>query len=105
MTRYLRQRILRCVSEIPPGQVATFGDIAKKVGISDARIVAQAISGNKDPKIPCHRLVKFNGSLNTNYSKGDWRDDKILLEQEGVKFIDDKTVDLKNFRKNFNSFP
>ncbi|MFC1649217.1 MGMT family protein [Patescibacteria group bacterium] len=88
------ETIRKIVSQIPEGKVATFGQIAEIVGIKDARLVGYALKGNKSSEVPCHRVVKAGGKLPTNYSMGDWQDDKRKLISESVKFKDDITVDL-----------
>src|SRR3989344_328423 len=98
MQDQLKQRIIEIVKKIPAGKVATYGQIAEMVGIRDARMVARAISGNEDPEIPCHRLVKADGLLALNYSKGDWREDREKLLLEGVGFLAERRVDLERSR-------
>jgi methylated-DNA-[protein]-cysteine S-methyltransferase len=50
-------RIYREVQNIPYGETATYGEIAKQVG-TGARVVGQALSRNPVPLIvPCHRVV------------------------------------------------
>lgn len=79
-----RQKVWKILCEIPYGEVTTYGDIAKKLGVS--RMSAQAVGGavGHNPIsiiIPCHRVVGSNGSL-TGYAGG--LDLKIkLLELEG----------------------
>lgn len=78
-----RQKVWKILCEIPYGEVTTYGDIAKKLGVS--RMLAQAVGGavGHNPIsiiIPCHRVVGSNGSL-TGYAGG--LDLKIkLLEHE-----------------------
>ncbi len=88
-------KIREAVSKVPKGRVATYGQIASMVGISDARKVGWAIYGNKDPKVPCHRVVFSDGRLAPNFSLGGWREQKRRLNKEGVRFIGEAKVDLK----------
>lgn len=75
--------------EIPYGELATYGDIAKQLAqrLGKPHMSAQAIGGavGHNPIsiiIPCHRVVGASGSL-TGYAGGI--DRKIaLLEHEGV---------------------
>ncbi len=54
-------RIYRAVQEIPYGQTATYGEIARQVGTSP-RAVGQAMARNPTPLvIPCHRVVAAKG--------------------------------------------
>ena len=84
-----RQRVWQLLLQIPYGQTATYGEIARKLAQKRglARISAQAIGGavghNKiSVIIPCHRVVGADGSL-TGYAGGI--DKKIkLLESENA---------------------
>lgn len=88
-------RIRRVVRKISRGKVATYGQIARLVGTRDARKVGWALWGNDDPKIPCHRVVKADGTLAPNYSLEGWLGQKRRLSAEGVKFSRKNQVDLK----------
>lgn len=84
-----RQSVWKLLCEIPYGQVATYGEIARKVALGRglARMSAQAVGGavGHNPIsiiIPCHRLVGADGSL-TGYAGG--LEKKVsLLTLEGV---------------------
>lgn len=90
-------KIREVVSRIPKGQVATYGQIASLVGITDARKVGWAIYGNTDPKVPCHRVVFSDGSLAVNYSLGGYKEQKRRLEVEGIDFVEERKVDLARY--------
>ena len=56
-----QQRVWQAITDIPVGQVATYGQVAKKID-SGARAVANACGANNIPLIiPCHRVVAQNG--------------------------------------------
>lgn len=83
--------IYKQVSKIPRGKVSTYGIIAKKVGIINPRVVGYALHSNKTPEeVPCHRVVNIEGKLAPGYAFGGPTIQKQLLEQEGVKIIEDK---------------
>jgi methylated-DNA-[protein]-cysteine S-methyltransferase len=68
---------------IPYGEVATYGDIAERIGCKSAQAVGGAVGHNPiSIIIPCHRVVGRNGSL-TGYAGGLDRKRK-LLELEGA---------------------
>lgn len=91
------QQILESVSHIPKGKVTTYGHIAKLHNLKSARIVGFALHTNSDPiNFPCHRVVKKDGSLASGYVFGGIDVQKNRLEQEGVKFVNDK-VDMQNY--------
>jgi AraC family transcriptional regulator of adaptative response/methylated-DNA-[protein]-cysteine methyltransferase len=60
-----QQRVWQALSDIPAGQTASYTEIAKRVGApSAARAVAQACAANTlAVAIPCHRVVRNDGSL------------------------------------------
>ena len=84
-----RQTVWKMLTEIPYGEVITYGELARKIarqrGIE--RMSAQAIGGavGHNPIaiiIPCHRVVGANGNL-TGYAGGIQM--KLqLLQHEGV---------------------
>ena len=75
---YLRQ--------IPKGTVKTYSQVAKAIGKASAvRAVANAIGKNPyPPKIPCHRVIKSDGSLGGYSGKGGTNTKKMLLKKEGI---------------------
>ena len=84
-----QQLVAQIMSEIPYGQVVTYGEIATQVSkqLGREHMSAQAIGNavGHNPislLIPCHRVVGADGSL-TGYAGGVWRK-KYLLELEGI---------------------
>ena len=75
---YLRQ--------IPKGTVKTYSQVANAIGKPSAiRAVASAIGKNPyPPKIPCHRVIRSNGSLGGYSGKGGIKTKKMLLKKEGI---------------------
>ncbi len=94
----LFKQIREVVKQIPKGNVLTYGDVAKIVGITDARKVGWAVYGNQDKNIPCHRVVAKDGSLAEKFSLGGWKEQKLRLLEDGTSFISEKIVDLKKCR-------
>jgi methylated-DNA-protein-cysteine methyltransferase-like protein len=88
------QKIQKLVKKIPRGKITTYGKIAEVSGIKDARVVGWALHQNKNPAIPCHRVVNQAGFLAKNYAFGGAKRQKEKLEKEGVKFINKFRVDL-----------
>lgn len=88
--------IYAVVASIPTGKVLTYGKVAKAVGVKNPRIVGFALHANKDPKgIPCHRVVRSDGTLATGYAFGGKDEQKKRLQEEGVTFVSDTQVYLK----------
>lgn len=64
MASSFRQRVLNVVRKIPPGRVATYGDIAALAGSPRAwRAVGTIMRENRDPGMPCHRVIGAGGAL------------------------------------------
>jgi len=96
----LFEDIRNVVKKIPKGKVSTYGDVAAMVGTTDARKAGWALHGNQDKTIPCHRVVKKDGTLAKNFSLGGWDEQQKLLEADGVVFTTDHQVDMETYRWN-----
>lgn len=87
------EKIYDLVAQIPKGKVATYGQIAQLAEVNP-RVVGFAMNGNKDMnRVPCHRVVAIDGSLQ-GYALGlDLKFQK--LKEEGVIFLPNAKVDLE----------
>jgi len=55
---------MAAVRRIPPGRVATYGDIAAMAGQPRAhRAVGNIMRGCRDPQTPCHRVIAAGGAI------------------------------------------
>ena len=73
-----QQAVWRCMTEIPHGEVRTYGDLAYNLN-SAPRAVGGACGRNPIPIIiPCHRVVGAGGKL-TGFSGGNGTDTKKML--------------------------
>jgi methylated-DNA-protein-cysteine methyltransferase related protein len=98
------EKIYKIVSHIPKGKVMTYKKVAELAGIKNARVVGFAMHSNKDTKlVPCHRVVGSDGRL-IGYARGGIIRKKEILQNEGVQFLDNQTVDLTKSAI-FLSFP
>ena len=72
--------------KIPRGRVKTYSQVAKAIGKPLAvRAVANAIGKNPyAPKIPCHRVIRSDGSLGGYSGKGGIKTKRFLLQKEGI---------------------
>ena len=75
------------LKKIPRGSVKTYSQVAKGIVKPLAvRAVANAIGKNPfAPKIPCHRVIRSDGSLGGYSGKGGIKTKKLLLKREGIK--------------------
>ena len=57
-------RVLSVVRRIPPGRVASYGEVAKLAGRPRAaRAVGNVMRGCARPDVPCHRVIAAGGRL------------------------------------------
>lgn len=77
-----QKKVWKALQKIPLGQTASYADIAKQVGSPNAvRAVGSACGANPVAiVIPCHRVVKSDGSL-SGYRWGVERK-RILIQRE-----------------------
>ena len=87
--------ILSVVEEIPPGYVASYGQIAALIGRDkNARLVGKVLSLSQYyGQYPCHRVVNRAGR-----TAPGWYEQQSLLKTEGVTFKKDGCVDMKKHR-------
>ena len=73
--------------KIPRGSLKTYAQVAKAIGKPRAvRAVANAIGKNPyAPKIPCHRVIRSDGSLGGYSGKGGVKTKRFLLKKEGIR--------------------
>lgn len=77
------------VAQIPAGRVATYGQLARLVGMPGyARRVGRALAAAPEG-LPCHRVVNAAGR-----TAPGWTQQRELLEAEGVRFRPGGCVDL-----------
>ena len=95
LTDELIYEILSVVEEIPPGYVASYGQIAALIGRDkNARLVGKVLSLSQYyGQYPCHRVVNRAGR-----TAPGWYEQQSLLKTEGVTFKKDGCVDMKKHR-------
>jgi methylated-DNA-[protein]-cysteine S-methyltransferase len=81
-----QRAVLQAAMGVPPGQVASYGEIARRIGRPrSARAVGQALARNPIPiVIPCHRILAADGSLRGYSGGGGVRTKAQLLRLEGA---------------------
>ena len=81
-----RSRVLTVVRQIPPGRVATYGDVAAAAGNARAsRAVGNIMRECRNAAVPCHRVIAAGGRLG-GYG-GNLELKRSLLRAEGVRVI------------------
>jgi methylated-DNA-protein-cysteine methyltransferase related protein len=94
----LYQRIYAVVRQIPPGKVATYGQIAEIIGCS-ARMVGYAMAALKHidaPNVPWQRVVNRMGKISIldPFGKSIQRQ---ILEEEGIIFSKNDQIDFHEY--------
>jgi O-6-methylguanine DNA methyltransferase len=95
-----RTLVLSAVRRIPPGRVATYGDVAAAAGRPLAsRAVGNIMRGCTVPGVPCHRVIAAAGRLG-GYG-GNLELKRALLRAEGVLVagMRVKDFDVRRWRK------
>lgn len=91
------EKIYEVVKRIPEGKVASYSQVAAMAGNPRwSQVVGYALHSNPSPgEIPCHRVVRKDGRVARSFAFGGENVQRMLLEGEGVSFIDEFTVDMK----------
>ncbi len=72
------------VRHIPKGQTRTYGEVATATGHAGAaRAVGTIMRDNYDPTVPCHRVVRADGTIG-EYNRGGPSMKVSILRSEGV---------------------
>ncbi len=92
----LEQKIYKKLLEVPKGQITTYGELAKAVGLKNGqRVVGKIMNKNPYPVIiPCHRVVMSTGKIG-GYAYGENIKTK-MLNDEGIQIKNGKILDLEN---------
>ncbi len=94
------ERIYRVVRRIPPGRVATYGQIARLAGLPrQARRVGYALSALRgDEAVPWHRVVNAQGRVSPRSDGDSDHRQRRLLETEGVEFDERGSLSLETYQ-------
>ena len=95
----MKDRIYAYLKTIPKGKVTTYGRIAVYLGSKHyAQTVGNILHDNPDPsQYPCHRVVNSKGRVAEHYAFGGAEAQRKRLEDEGIVFERNGTVDLKKY--------
>lgn len=79
-----REKVFQIVRSIPKGNVMTYRQVAEASGRPGAwRAVGNILTKNYDPLIPCHRVIRSDGTSG-GYNRGEQKK-RDLLRAEGVR--------------------
>jgi methylated-DNA-protein-cysteine methyltransferase-like protein len=96
----LYQRIYDMVRQIPPGKVATYGQIARLVGGCTPRMVGYAMAGLTrcaGTNVPWQRVINYKGKISPHGFGYGSALQRQLLEEEGIRFDLEDKVDFNIF--------
>lgn len=78
------EKVKAVVAKIPKGKVLTYKEVAKKAGNEKAvRAIGTIMSKNFDVLVPCHRVIRTDGTIG-NYNRGGEKAKRALLIKEGA---------------------
>jgi methylated-DNA-protein-cysteine methyltransferase related protein len=89
------EHVRALVAAIPPGRVATYGDLAEAAGLSSARIVGW-IMRTDSSDLPWHRVIRASGRPAPHLATRQLE----LLRAEGVLAVDGR-IPLQQVRHGF----
>jgi methylated-DNA-protein-cysteine methyltransferase related protein len=83
-------RVYAAVREIPRGRVATYGQVAQRLGVPrGARAVGwalRALDPRSERRVPWHRVVGHGGRISLRGGSGP-KEQRRRLRAEGVRFV------------------
>ena len=89
--------MLSTVRRIPPGRVATYGDVAALAGAPRAgRAVGNIMRNCSRPDVPCHRVIAAGGRIGKYGGRESLK--RALLAAEGVVVSRARVVDFEQIR-------
>lgn len=94
-----QEKFWQVVSLIPPGSVATYGQVAEMAGLPRmARAVGRTLSQlPKDTSLPWFRVINAKGEISFPKDSPAYQRQRSLLEEDGIVFMNGK-VSLKRYK-------
>ncbi|MEZ4104551.1 MAG: MGMT family protein [Candidatus Paceibacterota bacterium] len=81
-TDNFKEKVRGVVRKIPAGQTKSYAEVARLAGHPKAyRAVANIMAANHDSTVPCHRVIKSDGSVGGYNGGGPTAKLKKLLEE------------------------
>ncbi len=79
-----KERVLRIVERIPRGSVLSYQEVAKRAGNSRAaRAVGNIMAANESSDIPCHRVIRSDGT-HGGYRRGTKKKIEMLRKENAL---------------------
>jgi methylated-DNA-protein-cysteine methyltransferase-like protein len=93
------ERVYEVAKQIPYGRVTSYGAIAKFLGAArSTRMVGWAMNASHTmEEVPAHRVVNRKGLLTGKFHFDGTNLMQQLLENEGIKVVDNQIVDFEKY--------
>src|SRR5262249_27790433 len=96
----LKDQVIKALRKIPRGKVTTYKELSRYLRTNAYRAVGTAVGKNPyAPKVPCHRVVKSDGSVG-GYASGP-KVKVALLKREGISIHGGR---IENFKEKLFKF-
>ncbi|MBY4678213.1 MGMT family protein [Marinobacterium arenosum] len=99
MDELMCQKVWQVVAAIPPGKVASYGQVAELAGLPRmARMVGRILSQlPKDSQLPWFRVINAQGRISFPLDSDAYRCQRERLEADGVEFNGER-INLRVYR-------
>lgn len=93
-------RLYALIEEIPAGQVATYGQLGRLVGLGPRQVghALAVLTGAQARRVPWHRVVNSQGRISLRGEGGGEALQAKRLRREKVAFSASGRIDLKRFQ-------
>ena len=90
-TKSAPDKIIAAIRAVPKGEVAGYGEIARRAGLPGrARMVASILSHNEDKQLPWHRILRSDGRIAFPKDSAHYAEQIQRLRAEGVEVVNGK---------------
>lgn len=84
MQSLFRDNVFEVVKRIPLGCTLSYKEVARRAGRPRAyRAVGNILTTNYDPAIPCHRVVRADGTVG-GYNRGSKKKLQLLTKEHAL---------------------
>lgn len=95
-TQDAARRIHAAIRAIPRGQVAAYGEVARRAGLPGrARLVARLLATASEPDLPWHRVLRADGRIAFPAGSEGHALQCARLAGEGVRVVDGRVAGLR----------
>lgn len=82
--KFFKEKVIEVVKSVPEGSVLSYKEVAKRAGSLRAyRAVGNIMAQNKDPKVPCHRVIRSDGKPG-GYNRGEAEKIRVLKKERAI---------------------